>query len=73
MDKVDSARIDLPRSARAQARERASADSAGTTRVFAAALRTRVIGFSVGFSLDENVQQAILATPANRVGTGLRS
>ncbi|MEU4290876.1 transposase [Kribbella sp. NPDC026596] len=41
----------------------ASADSAGATRVFAAALRDRGIGFSLGFSVDENVQQAILATP----------
>jgi hypothetical protein len=41
----------------------ASADSAGATHVFAAALRTRGIGFSLGFSIDENVQQAILAIP----------
>jgi hypothetical protein len=41
----------------------ASADSAGATHVFAAALRARGIGFSLGFTVDENVQQAILATP----------
>jgi hypothetical protein len=41
----------------------ASADSAGATHVFAAALRDRGIGFSLGFSVDQNVQQAILATP----------
>ena len=41
----------------------ASADSAGATHVFAAALRTHGIGFSLGFSVDENLQQAILATP----------
>ena len=41
----------------------ASADSAGATHVFAAALRARGIGFSLGSSVDENVQQAILATP----------
>jgi hypothetical protein len=41
----------------------ASADSAGATHVFAAALRTRGIGFSLGFSVDENVQKAILAVP----------
>jgi hypothetical protein len=41
----------------------ASADSAGATHVFAAALRARGIGFSLGFSVDENLQEAILATP----------
>ena len=41
----------------------ASADSAGATHAFAAALRARGIGFSLGFSVDENVQQAILQTP----------
>jgi hypothetical protein len=41
----------------------ASADSAGATHLFAAALRDRGIGFSLGFSVDENVQQAILAIP----------
>lgn len=41
----------------------ASADSAGATHVFAAALRARGIGFSLGFSVDENLQDAILATP----------
>jgi hypothetical protein len=41
----------------------ASADSAGATHVFAAALRARGIRFSLGFSVDENLQQAILATP----------
>ncbi|WP_405065360.1 IS1380 family transposase [Kribbella sp. NBC_01510] len=41
----------------------ASADSAGATHVFAAALRDRGIGFSLGFSVDENVQQAILTVP----------
>jgi hypothetical protein len=41
----------------------ASADSAGATHVFAAALRARGIGFSLGFAVDENLQQAILATP----------
>nr|WP_246486328.1 IS1380 family transposase [Kribbella qitaiheensis] len=41
----------------------ASADSAGATHAFAAALRTRGIGYSLGFSVDENLQQAILATP----------
>lgn len=41
----------------------ASADSAGATHLFAAALRARGIGFSLGFSVDQNLQQAILATP----------
>nr|WP_246486380.1 IS1380 family transposase [Kribbella qitaiheensis] len=41
----------------------ASADSAGATHVFAAALRARGIGFSLGFAIDHNLQQAILATP----------
>ena len=41
----------------------ASADSAGATHAFAAALRARGIGFSLGFAVDENLQQAILATP----------
>jgi len=41
----------------------ASADSAGATHVFADTLRDRGIGFSLGFSVDENVQQAILALP----------
>jgi Transposase DDE domain group 1 len=41
----------------------ASADSAGSTHLFAAALRQHGIGFSLGFSVDENVQHAILATP----------
>jgi hypothetical protein len=41
----------------------ASADSAGATHVFAAALRAAGIGFSLGFAVDENLQQAILATP----------
>ncbi len=41
----------------------ASADSAGATHVFAAALRQQGIGFSLGFAVDENLQQAILATP----------
>jgi len=41
----------------------ASADSAGATHVFAATLRKHGIGFSLGFSVDENLQQAILATP----------
>jgi Transposase DDE domain group 1 len=41
----------------------ASADSAGSTHVFAAALRRHGIGFSLGFAVDESLQQAILATP----------
>jgi hypothetical protein len=41
----------------------ASADSAGSTHLFAAALRDRGIGFSLGFAVDENVQQAILTLP----------
>ncbi|MGH2671308.1 MAG: transposase, partial [bacterium] len=41
----------------------ASADSAGATHVFAAALRARGIGFSLGFAVDQNLQQAILASP----------
>jgi hypothetical protein len=41
----------------------ASADSAGSTHLFAAALRQHGIGFSLGFSVDENVQQAILTLP----------
>jgi hypothetical protein len=41
----------------------ASADSAGATHLFAAALRQHGIGFSLGFSVDENAQQAILTTP----------
>jgi hypothetical protein len=41
----------------------ASADSAGATHDFAAALRAAGIGYSLGFAVDENLQQAILATP----------
>jgi hypothetical protein len=41
----------------------ASADSAGATHAFAAALRARGIGYSLGFAVDENVQQAILTLP----------
>jgi hypothetical protein len=41
----------------------ASADSAGATHVFADALRAHGIGFSLGFAVDENLQEAILATP----------
>jgi hypothetical protein len=41
----------------------ASADSAGATHTFAAALRQHGIGYSLGFAVDENLQQAILATP----------
>ena len=41
----------------------ASADSAGATHAFAAALRARGIGFTLGFSVDQNMQQAILAVP----------
>jgi hypothetical protein len=41
----------------------ASADSAGATHLFAAALRQHGIGFSLGFTIDENAQQAILTTP----------
>jgi hypothetical protein len=41
----------------------ASADSAGASHVFAAALRERGIAFSLGFPVDESVQQAILRVP----------
>lgn len=41
----------------------ASADSAGATHAFAAALRARGIGYSLGFTIEENLQQAILDTP----------
>jgi len=43
----------------------ASADSAGATHVFADALRERGIGYTLGFPVDENVQDAILALPAD--------
>ena len=43
----------------------ASADSAGATHVFAATLRKRGLAFTLGFPVDENVQQAILALPVN--------
>lgn len=39
-------------------------DAAGATHVFAAALAERGCGFSLGFGIEENVQQAILAVPA---------
>ena len=66
---LDLAIASLPENARPRPGEvdsprwLASADSAGATHVFAAALRTRGIGFSLGFSVDENVQKAILAIP----------
>ncbi|WP_405068953.1 IS1380 family transposase [Kribbella sp. NBC_01510] len=41
----------------------ASADAAGATHLFAAALRQHGIGFSLGFAVDENLQEAILAAP----------
>ncbi len=41
----------------------ARSDSAGATHVFAAALRARGVGFSLGFALSEQVQHAILAVP----------
>jgi hypothetical protein len=38
-------------------------DAAGATHGFAAALRERGCGFSVGFGIDQAVQQAVLAVP----------
>ena len=38
-------------------------DSAGATHTFAAALRERGLGFSLGFAVGEQVQRAIHATP----------
>ena len=39
-------------------------DAAGATHGFAAALRQRGCGFSVGFAVDQPVQAAVLAVPA---------
>jgi hypothetical protein len=38
-------------------------DAAGATHTFAAALRERGCGFSLGFAVDETVQTAVLAVP----------
>lgn len=38
-------------------------DAAGATHTFAKALRERGCGFSVGFTIDQTVQEAILAVP----------
>jgi hypothetical protein len=38
-------------------------DAAGATHVFAVALRERGCGFSVGFGIDQAVQEAVLAVP----------
>ncbi|MFI7068518.1 IS1380 family transposase [Kribbella sp. NPDC050124] len=43
----------------------ASADSAGATHDFAAALRAHGIGFTLGYGIGESAQQAILAVPSN--------
>lgn len=66
---LDMAIAALPENARPRPDENdgpkvmASADSAGATHAFAAALRTAGIGYSLGFSVDHNMQHAILATP----------
>jgi len=39
-------------------------DAAGATHAFAAALRERGCSFSVGFTIDQAVQEAVLAVPA---------
>ena len=39
-------------------------DAAGATHKFAAALRERGCGFSLGFTIDETVQDAVLRVPA---------
>lgn len=43
----------------------ARSDSAGATHTFAAALRERGVGFSLGFAVDHRVQAAVLALPAS--------
>ena len=39
-------------------------DAAGATHAFAAAVRERGCSFSVGFTIDQAVQEAVLAVPA---------
>jgi hypothetical protein len=39
-------------------------DAAGATHVFAAAVRERGCSFSLGFGIDERVQEAVLRVPA---------
>ena len=41
-----------------------SADAAGATHLFAAAVRERRCSFSLGFAIDEQVQDAVLRVPA---------
>ncbi len=41
-----------------------SADAAGATHLFAAAVRERRCSFSLGFAIDEQVQDALLRVPA---------
>lgn len=41
----------------------ARSDSAGATHTFAAALRARGVGFSLGFAVDHRVQAAVLTLP----------
>jgi hypothetical protein len=46
-------------------------DAAGATHGFAAALRQRGCGFSVGFAVDQPVQAAVLRRAGGRLDAGL--
>jgi hypothetical protein len=68
---LDAALAQLPEAIRDRARERpvavlARSDSAGATHAFAAALRQRKIGFSLGYYVDERVGEAAVALPKRR-------
>jgi Transposase DDE domain group 1 len=67
---LDMALAALPERARPRPGEPGSpavlvrTDAAGATHVFAAAVRERGCSFSLGFGIDEQAQEAILAVPA---------
>jgi hypothetical protein len=68
---LDAALAQLPDDVRDREREQplailARADSAGATHDFAAALRQRKIGFSLGYYVDERVGEAAVALPKRR-------
>jgi len=66
---LDAALAALPEAARPRPgdpdspRVQVRSDSAGATHGFAAALRARAVGFSLGFAISAQVQAAILALP----------
>jgi len=68
---LDAALVQLPAEVGDRERERpvvilARSDSAGATHDFAAALRARKIGFSLGYYVDERVGEAAVALPKQR-------